>query len=538
MTDVIVLGLDGATWDVIDEPLEKGDLPELASLVGDGQSGTLESTYPPITAPAWLSMATGQNPGKTGVFYFLNRDSPDSFEFESLGSDSFRGQSFWDVLAARNRSVGVLNFPMLYPPYELGAGGFMVSGLGSPEDDTITKPDGLKAELDEVTGGYEVKVPYADPKYQQRPAELEADLHTMLEKREAAMSYLLTEKRPDVFFGVVSVTDWVQHYFWRHHDPSHALHDSEADEASRNAIENLWKRVDETVGMVAEFARKEDATMLIVSDHGFGPVNRTFHTNEWLESKGFRVPEKSSPVQSLRTNYFPYLRRIVEPVVSAIPQLNDLATSVGKSVRGSPGDAVDWERSIAFAPEQNLTCGMLYMLSDDAEDTTRVVEALENLTDDTGTPVDVDVSLPTERYHGPKTELAPDILFTVDDFECATDPRYTTAEGNLSEGPPSGARSGGHRTEGIYVAAGTGVDPGEGDEASLLDVAPTILYAMGEPIPEVMDGSPLMDVFTSEFRGHREVTRRPLSELVGPTGDDPARDTDAVQDRLEDLGYI
>jgi predicted AlkP superfamily phosphohydrolase/phosphomutase len=536
MTDTIVLGLDGATWDVIEPAIEDGRLPELASLVREGRSGTLGSTFPPITAPAWLSMATGQNPGKTGVFYFLNRDSPDSFEFESLGSDSFRGQSFWDVLSARDHSVGVFNFPMLYPPYDLGTDGFMVSGLGSPEDDTITKPDGLKSELDDVTGGYEVKVPYADPKYQQRPAELEADLHEMLEKREAAMDYLLEEKHPDVFFGVVSVTDWVQHYFWRDHDSSHALYDP--DTTHQDAIVNLWERVDETIGMVAKFARQEDATLLLVSDHGFGPVNRTFHTNKWLESKGFRVPAKSSPIQSLRTKYFPHLRRVAEPVVSAVPQLNGIAKSVGKSVRGSPGDAIDWERSIAYAPEQNLTCGMLYMLSDDPDDTTRVIEGLENLTDATGAPVDVDVFRPTERFHGPKTELAPDILFTVEDFECATDPRYTTAEQCFSDGPPSGARSGGHRMEGIYVAAGNGIEPGEGDDASLLDIAPTVLYATGAPIPEVMDGDPLTDVFTNEFRERHEVTRQPLSELVQRTDDKSDRDTEAVQDRLEDLGYI
>jgi arylsulfatase A-like enzyme len=92
--------------------------------------------------------------------------------------------------------------------------------------------------------------------------------------------------------------------------------------------------------------------------------------------------------------------------------------------------------------------------------------------------------------------------------------------------------------EGIYVAAGNGIEPGEGDDASLLDIAPTVLYATGAPIPEVMDGDPLTDVFTNEFRERHEVTRQPLSELVQRTDDKSDRDTEAVQDRLEDLGYI
>ncbi|CCQ33128.1 Conserved archaeal protein [Halorhabdus tiamatea SARL4B] len=538
MTDTIILGLDGATWDVLDPLLEDGHLPELQARIDEGQANTLESTFPPITAPAWLSMATGQNPGKTGVFYFLNRDDPDSFEFESLGSDSFQGESFWDVLAARGHSVGVFNFPMLYPPYELGENGFMVSGLGSPSDDTITKPDDLKHELDEVTGDYEVKVPYADPKYQNRPGQLASDLHEMLEKREAAMTYLLEEKRPDVFFGVVSVTDWAQHYFWRYHDPEHALYDPNADETHQNALTRLWKRVDETVGRVAEFADREDANLLLVSDHGFGPVNRTFYSNDWLESHGLRVPAETSTVQSLRTRYFPHLRRIAEPIVSAIPQLNDLAKSVGKSIRGSPGDDIDWERSVVFAPRQNLTCGMLYMLSEDPADTAAVIDALENITDSNDDPIEIDVFQPEERYEGPKTDLAPDILFTVEDFACAVDPRPNTNDAYIVDGPPSAARSGGHRMEGIYVASGPAIEPAEGEQASIFDIAPTLLYALGEPIPDVMDGESLTNLFTTEFQAERSVERQSLATLVGSGKSETERDTEAVQDQLEDLGYI
>lgn len=538
MTDTIVLGLDGATWDVLDPLIEEGRLPNLASLIEYGQADTLESTFPPITAPAWLSMATGQNPGKTGVFYFLNRDDPDSYEFESLGSDSFRGKSFWDVLSRRGHSVGVFNFPMLYPPYDLGDGSFVVSGLGSPGDDTITRPQGLKGELDEVTGGYDVKVPYADPEYRDRPDALESDLREMLETRETAILHLLDSKAPDAFFGVISVTDWAQHYFWRHYDSTHALHDPDSDERHKTALPRLWERVDETVGKVRAVAAREDATLLIVSDHGFGPVNRSFHSNTWLEREGFRVAGTGSTLDALKARLFPYLRRIGEPVVAAVPQLNDLATSVGKSLQGSPGDTLDWERSVAFAPRQNLTCGMLYTLSDDPEDVDAVVEGLRSLTDQDGRPVDVQVFRPEELYHGPKTELAPDILFTVEDFECAVDPRATTHDDVFTQGPPSAARSGGHRMEGIYIAAGPGVQSGDGSPASIFDVAPTLLYATGEPIPAEMDGEPLRHLFTPELREHRSVERRPLSALVDAEDDSADRDTDAVQERLEDLGYI
>jgi predicted AlkP superfamily phosphohydrolase/phosphomutase len=530
MVETVVLGLDGATWTVLDDLIERGRLPNLASLVDSGYSGTLESTYPPITAPAWLSMATGQNPGKTGVFYFLNRESADSYDFETLGSDKFQGRSFWDVLSARGHSVGVFNFPMLYPPYELD--GFMVSGLGSPDDETITHPASLAAELDDVTGGYRIEVPYADPKYAGRPDELERDLLDAVETREAAICHLLTDRDPDVFFGVVSATDWVQHYFWRHYDPEHVLHESSPPS---DALATVWERVDETVGRVADHPTPEDATLMLVSDHGFGPVNRTFHSNDWLGREGFRVDDPGTPLDRLRTTYFPYLRRLGEAVVAVVPQLNDVAKSLGESIRKSPGANVDLDASVAFAPRQNLTCGMLYFCTEDEAARERVIEGLESLETADGDAIPVTVYRPSDLYSGPKTALAPDLLFTVDDFACAVDPRPAGGGDVVESGPPSPARSGGHRREGVFVLAGPDVREGRDERASLLDVAPTLLWLQGEPVPDAMDGSALCDAFD---RPDGRPERRPLADLVDAGTVGSRTDDDEVRSRLEDLGYI
>ncbi|GAB6862249.1 alkaline phosphatase family protein [Haloplanus litoreus] len=530
MVETVVLGLDGATWTVLDDLIEQGTLPNIASLTEAGYSGTLESTYPPITAPAWLSMATGQNPGKTGVFYFLNRESPDSYAFETLGSEKFEGRSFWDVLSARGHSVGVFNFPMLYPPYELD--GFMVSGLGSPEDGTITYPESLANDLERVTDGYQVEVPYADPKYADRPEELEDDLLTVVEKREAAIEYLLTDHDPDVFFGVVSATDWAQHYFWRHYDPEHVLHE---ESPSSDALTKVWERVDETVGLVAARAARDDARLLLVSDHGFGPVNRTFHSNDWLRREGFRVDTAESIVDQLRTTYFPHLRRLGEAVVSVVPQLNDVAKSVGTSIRKSPGSNVDVDASIAFAPRQNLTCGMVYFCTEDETSRRHVIEGLESLPAPDGEHLDVTVYDPADLYEGPNTDLAPDLLFTIDDFECAVDPRPATSGRVFETGPPSPARSGGHRREGVFVFTGPNVRSGSEGAATLLDVAPTLLWLQDEPIPEEMDGEPMFDAFAVESAPPNRV---PLADLVNSERVVRRADDEEVQQRLEDLGYI
>lgn len=525
MTDVIVLGLDGATWDLLDPLVDEGRLPNVERLRREGRAGVLESTVPPITPPAWLSMATGQNPGKTGVFYFLNRTAADDLAFEPMGTDDFRGRSFWDVMDARGRSAGVFNVPMFGPPYDLD--GFVVAGFGAETEGALTSPPSLTGELEEATGGYEVEVPYADPKYAGRPERLERDLHRLLDTQERAIEYLLEEKRPDLFFGVVSVTDWAQHYFWRFRDPGHVLYEP----GYEGALADLFARVDDVVGTVADVADRNDATLLLVSDHGFGPVNGTFYANAWLEREGFLHRERRSALGRLRSSYFPRLRRAVAPVVSRVPALNDLATRVGRSVRTLPAEDLDAERSVAFAGRQGLTGGLVYSLSDGA-DLEAVVSALRRACADRG--LEVDVHRSAELYHGPKAALAPDVVFAVEGYEFAVDPRYPPGEEVFVDRPPEPARGGGHRREGMYVVAGPRVEPGEGERRSLLDVAPTLLALLSLPVPAEVDGEPMH----AAFGDLPDPERVPLARLVDESEATGRGDATAVRDRLEDLGYL
>jgi predicted AlkP superfamily phosphohydrolase/phosphomutase len=411
----------------------------------------------------------------------------------------------------------------------------MVSGLGSPEDDTITYPNDLAGELNEVTDGYQVKVPYADPKYDDRPDALEADLLEIAEKREAAMTYLLDEKDPDAFFGVISATDWAQHYFWRYHDEDHVLHEPGTE--FEETLTRVWKRVDETVGKIVERAEAENAQLFLVSDHGFGPVNRTFHSNNWLRQEGFVQESDDSFLTKARTEYFPYLRQIGEGVVSIVPQLNDFAKSVGKSIRKDPGENVDFDTSIAFAPRQNLTCGMIYMLSDREEDKQEVISKLKQAVKADSVAEEIHIYEPEDLYEGPKTDLAPDLLFEIDDFECAVDPRSTTRNDLFSTGPPSKARNGGHNRDGIFIASGPGIESGSSLDARIYDIAPTLLHLHDQPIPEEMDGDVLFDIFESGD-SDEETERVPIETLVEEGENVERGDDEEIQQRLEDLGYI
>jgi len=272
---------------------------------------------------------------------------------------------------------------------------------------------------------------------------------------------------------------------------------------------------------------RRDATLVLVSDHGFGPTERTFHITEWLEREGYLVrPEGASPSRT-RARVFPLLRRVGETVARAVPQLSDDLERLGRRLRGEQRDAIDFERSVAFAPRQNLGMGLLYLLTDEEATRESLVADLEA----TAATLGVDLSLldPNDLYHGPETDLAPDVIFTMDGLGCAVDARTQPSAELLEPGPPSRARSANHRMDGIYLFAGRGVEATADRTAlDLLDVAPTLLYAHDAAVPTGMDGTAWLDASR---------TLRETTSASGRSGEPDVDAQEALNDRLEDLGY-
>ena len=148
---VLIVGLDGADWYVLDDLMANGYMKNLKALTEEGIRATLMSTIPPVSGPAWLSIATGLNPCKLGIFDFLYRKSPNSFRLTPISSIEFRGRAIWDILSRKGWRVGIINYPMLWPPYPIN--GFMISGIGSPKSEGITYPARLEDQLNELADG-------------------------------------------------------------------------------------------------------------------------------------------------------------------------------------------------------------------------------------------------------------------------------------------------------------------------------------------------------------------------------------------------
>ncbi|NAT10277.1 hypothetical protein C4E22_01780 [ANME-1 cluster archaeon AG-394-G06] len=496
MIKLLIIGLDGATFRVINPLSDEGKLPTLKKLITNGVHGTLESTFPPVTGPAWPALATGKNPGKTGVFDFLNRISSDGFETKAVSSSEIRkAKPYWDYLSHAGIKTGVVNYPCLYPPYKIN--GIMVSGLGSDPRDDISYPKEFKQLLIENCGNYRIVVPWHDPLYTENPSLFVEHIFDLIEINYKTMQLLLKQDLEVITF-VISASDFTQHYMWRYIDPTHPYYSEEGAEKYKPAFVQIWQRIDKIISLVVK-ATSQKTNILIVSDHGFGPHRSSFYTNSWLEKEGYL--KKRSELIKLRQ-----LQRAVANLIRKIsPALHDKLIKAVQSgrVHSIPVTAeVDFKRSLAFAPVNASLVGKI-CLNEPAILSSRgyhdsnvlkdeIIEKLKKTCSNLG--VSVRVYSPDELYLGEYVNLAPNILFEIDDFECSI---YFGFNKEVYQKPsPNPVYSGAHKKEGVFIAYGPDIkEEVQIQGAKIYDIAPTILHMFGLSVPDDMDGRLLKEIF-------------------------------------------
>ncbi len=502
MTKLLIIGLDGATFQVIKPLCDEGKLPVISELLDNGVHGVLSSTFPPVTGPAWTALATGKNPGKTGVFDSLNyQKRGDRAPSLMSSADIRKAGAFWDYLSDAGYKVGIINYPFLYPPYRIN--GIMVSGLGSNPEGKIYYPEEFGERLVQRCGKFMIEVPLTSPIYANNPSLFLKHINKLLDVNESTLELSLKSDL-DILFYVMSASDFIQHYMWKYIDSSHPNYESRESEKYRAEFVRVWQRIDDIIGTAMKGLPK-DANLLIVSDHGFGPHLSDFYTNSWLENEGycFRKTGKNSQEQSRK--------KLMAYLVSAIGRLSPFLYGKLKTVFGGKGlaaglsiiDQIDCERSLAFSPENTSLIGkiclnhpVLIQKSIDYEMIRdEIIQKLHRTCEALG--VSLKVYLPDDLYQGKYVELAPDILFEIED--CACHVRYSFAEDIYHDHPVAEIPSGSHRKDGILIAYGPDIKRNSRqDNASIYDIAPTILHMCGLPVSLDMDGQVLKRILREE----------------------------------------
>jgi predicted AlkP superfamily phosphohydrolase/phosphomutase len=527
--DVLLIGLDGATFDILDPLMDEGVMPVLRDLIGTGVRATLESTVPALTPPAWTSLVTGRGPGSHGIFDFFRKDEESSPLFRFLTSRDVACPAIWSFANDNGLRSTVLNFPLTFPPPKIAGhivpGGFMPwrqLRLGChPEglfDQLRTLPSFNARELAlDMTHEAKAIEGCADDEY-----EPWVEMHIRRERQWVDIARHLRRTEPSEFTSLLfDGTDKIQHLCWRFVDP--ALRQTIAspwERRVRDKVREYYSQLDALIGELRDsFA---DATIIVASDHGFGPQLRTFYVNSWLEQMGLLAWQDGQAPASCN---------------AAALGLNQLARHVYQ---------IDWSRTRAFAPMPSGN-GVHIVKADEAHPNgvthseylafrDWLAAQLAGVKDEeTGESVVARVSTRDQLFRGPSLALAPDLTLELEDGGLMS---ILSSPETVRRRP---APTGTHRPTGIFIAAGPEIRQGIClAPLSILDVAPLMLHELGLPIPAALEGA-----FRAEAIEVRALSMRParyenVSTTASNVGDvllDSEAEAEILQ-RLQALGYV
>jgi predicted AlkP superfamily phosphohydrolase/phosphomutase len=538
---ILILGLDGATWTVLDPMRQRGLMPNLDALLARSAHGRLRSIVPPVTTAAWTTVMTGCGPARHGLFDHRYYDTA-AGQMKVNHSGRVRVPTFWHIISQAGRPVVSLNVPATYPP--LAVQGVVVSGMDAPHLDAALSgaPEfarRLRAEVPNYTLRYFWK------RAPQSLEELTENARLTAESfRGRAEGGLLADKVvPDWAALMVQFQnlDPFQHRAWRYLNVDETGIDDPPWNAAAGAV---LRGLDDAIGLLIDLADRRGAPILVVSDHGFGPCLGRVHVNRILIDAGIaRLPRLSGRLGRRARQAIDRFR--LWGAKRELPGAR--ASSFDLSVAAQ--FPFDWKRTLAFAPHQD-TAAMIYLNSaartagaplqtlrqvDDALATTR--EALAGARHpENGKPLFPKIVATAQAYGvDPAREGYPDLIALPDDpywvrTKLAHGTAWVEADANLP---------GTHRPEGIVALAGAGIAPGRTLEAELTDVAPTVLKLLELPIPPHMEGQPLSCLGGVQAIASRQDHASPA--FPGPHQphfDYTPEEQAIIEQRLSDLGYL
>ncbi len=558
---VLILGLDGSTWDLLLPLAEEGVMSNLKSLLRKGSWGSLISVIPPVTATSWSSFCTGLNPGKHGVFEFLLRRKgiserlvSKSNPFGEIPANSTLrdGKALWTFADEAGLRSIVIGVPLTYPPERIN--GIIIGDFLTPlgKRDFVEPPEILD-QLEKLFGPYKL---YHRQVYSRKTVGKVIDeLHDVLEFNLKVASHLLRTQDWDLFFVHIWGTDRAQHELWHLLDRNHPHHDPMEAKVFAPRLKDFYSKLDQGIAMLLDQAK--DATKIIASDHGFGPIHRFFSMNVWLLENGYLNLKRDlgtlfklgihraglTPVLFYRMSMaLGFAKHRLAGGFHSRQRMQMLLNRFFLSLNN-----VDWKRTCAYS---RGNYGQIYINLKGREpfgtvdDVTYgdlrqdIKEKLLSIRDADGRQIFDRVYVREEIYQGPYVDEAADIVLLPRDM---SDKALGTLDftSNRFLFPVYG-NSGDHRLEGILLAIG---EPFRSNyrfnQVSIMDVAPTVLHLLGIPIPTEIDGKVLVDIFNQDYLSRNPIRYNDNPILGRAKGRVLSSDEmDEVRRRLEGIGYV
>ena len=532
---ILIVGLDGATFDVLDPMMDAGRMPHLKRFVERGAAGILRSTQPPITPAAWTTFMTGKGPGRHGIIDF-EKYSVDAGRLSFNSTYEIREKTIWQILSDKGLRVGSINVPMTYPPRPVN--GFMISGFETPSVDAeFTYPPELKQEIFDVLPSYDYRTNW------QRKAlggqdVLETNLNYISNSFEQGWDltrHFGDKFGWDVLMVMFKLVDNLQHKAWKYLDPrfNHQF-PRQADLAAA-----CFTRLDDVLAKLFGYAEANQAGVIIMSDHGHGSLDGKAQANLLLNKWGYLALD--DPLKRAATRARHWLHRMSKGKVTRFEQGN----------RGIESElAVDWTRTKACVMHAGIY-GFLYVnlegrgphgvVPRNEYDQVResLIEKFLNVKSRTPNGELVNIFTAVHKtealYNCPRPDNPdlPDLMLV---------PRPGLAVVRKIRGGKAVRWSslkrleGTHRVEGVMAFGGPFVTPGLRLSADIADVAPTLLALLGLRVPADMEGRVIEEAFSAKLVVEHEPPIKKEHEDHADVYTEEEKEI--LQQRLSDLGYL
>jgi predicted AlkP superfamily phosphohydrolase/phosphomutase len=532
-----IIGLDAATFHIIDPLVETGDLPHLARLLGGGARGVLRSTTHPLTPQAWTTMVTGVNAGRHGIWDFRERTGS-GYELRPVNGSYRRMPALWDRLAAAGHRVGLVNVPFTWPAPKLD--GFVLSGFDTATHESMAHPPGLLGELRKRFGplALDHRFPIG------RNGRIDLDLvRRSCEQRGRMTRWLVEQFEPELLFVVFMSADHIHHLAW-----------TDWEERGRDsAVAEVYRLLDDAVGeLLGPLAG--DGDVLLVSDHGGGSLQGVVNLNAWLAEQGFLVYRGLGGESAVLLQRLLLLRRRLLP--SGVRRLlrRSFPGLSARATRLTVAQLIDLSQTSAFAYGTfgNIVLNVRgrddqgIVEPGDEYDRVRaeIAERLRTLRAPSGEGIVRAVHFREDLFDGPHLDKAPDLVVEFEQYRWL-------GKGNLRRRTPTIwdeieieagsdiAYVGSHRHEGVVALSGPSAAAGVRFSARIEDVAPTALYLLSEPVPTELEGRVLVEAIAPSLLDRRAPSYSDTAhvEVGAAQGYDDAEAAE-VEGRLRSLGYI
>jgi len=483
---ILVIGLDGAAPELLfgDEQLNN-----FRWLMNSGCYGRLESIIPPITVPAWMCMATSQDPGSLGVYGFRNRTDHSYDGLGIVNSKSIQDLTIWDQVAREGQRAKIIGVPPAFPPRKVN--GVCIGCFLTPNTNTdnYTHPPAVKDRIKDLVGEYPVDVKGFRTNNKDW---LKEEIYTMSRKHFAVVREMMRDGDWDYLQFVEIGLDRLQHGFWKFHDPQHVLH--QTGNPYSEVIRDYYRYLDAEVGTLLELL-DEDTAVVVMSDHGAQRLDGGFCVNEWLVREGLLVlneyPKEITPFSQLSVNW----------EKTKVWSEGGYYARVFFNVKGrEPNGVIDQTDYEKFRDE--------------------IKAKFEATTDEEDRSLCTRVYKPNEIYRTVRN-IAPDLIVHFGDLYWRSIGGVGYEKLHIQEND-TGPDDCNHAQHGSFILAAPG-NPlaGEMFDTHILDIAPTLLELGGYDVPNTMQGRSLL-------------AGRHTCGAQAVTADGEA----ILRERLSGLGYI